>query len=223
MPGRSPLTPAPSLPPSLTVLGKLDTLSSKVATKVADLQNQFGPLTQSFWAKMTNEVGVLTRELNKDLTEVMKPRLENIQKKWQEKMGPLGQDLLDRVQKQLQGLQEKLGQLGGKVLDRARQQVERARVHMNSLPVILTPLGAELRQCMEPYSEHLRDQLQTLREAGVGLPELREQLLSLRKQAEPTLKEMHEDLQPLWESFQDTFLPFVYIDIGDISQGLTAQ
>ncbi|XP_036180130.1 apolipoprotein A-I [Myotis myotis] len=212
---------------NLTVLEKLDTLSNKVA----DLQKQLHPVAQNIWAKLKNEVGMLTGELNKDLAEVMKSYLEGIQKKWQERVEPLGQDLRVSAQKQLQVLQEKLGQLGEKVRDSAREHMDRARAHVLSLPVILQPFGEELRQCMEPcngklreclepYGEQLREHLQALREGGVGLAELREQvgeqLLSLRKQAEPTLGEIHNDLQPMWQILQDAFL-------YDISQRLTGQ
>lgn len=225
MPGRSPLTPAPSLPPSLTtVLEKLYTLNNKVT----DL------LPTPNWEKLKEEVGTVTGELNKDLTEVMKPYLEGIQKKWQERVEPLGQDLSVSVQSHLLVLQEKLRQLGEKVRKGAHEHMEQALEHVPSLPVILQPFGEELRECLEPgtgklreclepYGEHLRQRLQALREGGVGLAKLREQvgeqLLALHKQAEPTLGEMHSDLQPLWESLQVAFL----YGIGDISQRLTGQ
>lgn len=190
----------------------MDTLSNKVA----DLQKQLHPVAQTIWDKLKKEGGMLTGELNKDLAEVMKPYLEGIQK-WQESLEPLGQVLPGSVQKQLQKLQKKLRQLGENVRDGARAGMDRVRVHVSSLPLILQPVGEELRQCMEPCEGKLREYLQALREGGVGLAELREQV-------EPTLREMHKDLQPLWESLQDAFLPVLYgIDIDDISQRLTGQ
>ncbi|XP_059566919.1 apolipoprotein A-I [Myotis daubentonii] len=207
-----------------TVLEKLYTLNNKVT----DL------LPTPNWEKLKEEVGTVTGELNKDLTEVMKPYLEGIQKKWQERVEPLGQDLSVSVQSHLLVLQEKLRQLGEKVRKGAHEHMEQALEHVPSLPVILQPFGEELRECLEPgtgklreclepYGEHLRQRLQALREGGVGLAKLREQvgeqLLALHKQAEPTLGEMHSDLQPLWESLQVAFL----YGIGDISQRLTGQ
>ncbi|XP_005856882.1 PREDICTED: apolipoprotein A-I [Myotis brandtii] len=184
---------------NLKVLAKLDTLSNKVA----DLTKQLGQ-TQDFWAKLKNEVGMLTGELNKDLA-VVNTYLEGIQKKWQDRVEPLGQDLRERARKQLQELQEKLGQLGAKVLNGTRVHVERARPYVDSLHPFLETIGKELRQCLEPCNGKLREclepygeQLQALQEGGLGL-------VMLREQVGEQLGGMNEDLQPLWKSLQDAF------------------
>ncbi|ELK31928.1 Apolipoprotein A-I [Myotis davidii] len=188
---------------NLTVLEKLDTLSNKVA----DLQKQLNPVAQTIWDKLKKEGGMLTGELNKDLAEVMKPYLEGIQKKWQERVELLGQALPGSVQEELQELQKKLRQLGETVRDGSRTLMDRARgqvfsERMFSLLLILQSFGEDLHQCMEPGEDKLRECLEPYGEQlrkhlheHLGLAEL-------RKQVEPTL-------QPLWESLQDLFQPFL--------------
>ncbi|XP_070283056.1 apolipoprotein A-I [Myotis yumanensis] len=197
---------------NLKVLAKLDTLSNKVANLTKQLRQ-----TQNFWDKVKNEMGMLTGELKKDL-KVVNTYLGGIQKKWQERVKPLGQDLHKLAGKQLQKLQEKLGQLGAKVLNGTRVHVERARPYMDSLHPFLETMGEELRQCLEPCNGKLREclepygeQLQALQAGGLGLAKMREQVGE-------QLGKMNEDLLPLWASLQDFFLPFL-----DISQRLTGQ
>uniref|UniRef100_G1PKJ1 Apolipoprotein A1 n=2 Tax=Myotis lucifugus TaxID=59463 RepID=G1PKJ1_MYOLU len=173
---------------NLTVVAKLATLSDKVAA----LPEQLG------WAKL-DEVGMLTGELNKDLTEV-NTYLVGIQKKWKERVEPLRQDLRERARKQLQELQEKLVQLGAKVLNGTRVHVERARPYVDSLHPFLETMGEELRQCLEPCNGKLREclepygeqlqALQALQAGSLGLAKLREQVGA-------QLGKMNEELESL--------------------------
>ncbi|XP_045694955.1 apolipoprotein A-I [Phyllostomus hastatus] len=182
---------------NLQLLEYCDSVGS-AATKLGE---KVSPTAQEFWGGLLNITRVLAQKMNKDLDnlkEMVKPHLEDFEKKWQEevnlyseKVTPLAQQFRDSTRQTLQSLQENL-----------------------------TEFSQQLRGELEPFHDQLRQcfttRLEALKGTGAGLSEFHnkasKQLQELREKATPALEDFYEAVLPIWDHMKDGLMAFAAAD-----------
>lgn len=176
-----PLSPSSSLP----LLEYWDSVGS-TATKLGE---KVSPVAQEFWGNLENITIMLAREMNKDLEDMkqmVKPHLEDFEKKWQEDVNLYYKEVTPLAQKFRNSTHQKLQELQTK----------------------LTELSRNLREKLEPFHDQLHEgfttRLGVLKESSAGLLKFHnktsKQLQEVHQKAKSVLEDLQEAVLPIWEN-----------------------